>query len=156
MRNPKNMLIAAFAVFMVLFNLGYVFHDVLFGAWFHDHIPFSREHYVIPYIAIAFAAYALIVAYLFPAFHAFHPERSGWSNGVRFGLLMGVVFDALQGGIIEVATFEGMTLETFALDSGYHVFVEGVLGGVVCAAVYQALAKRETSEREVVAVVANR
>jgi hypothetical protein len=136
MRKPKTMLLAAFAVFFVLFNLGYVFHDLAFGAWFHEHIPFAREHYVIPYIAVAFAVYGLLVAYLFPAYHAFHPSRSIWANGVRFGLLMGALFDALQGGIIEVATFEGMSLEVFALDSGYHVLIEGTLGGLICAAVY--------------------
>jgi hypothetical protein len=146
MRSPKTLLLAAFAVFVALFNLGYVFHDLLFGAWFHEHIPFSREHYVIPYIAIAFAAYALIVAYLFPAYQAFHAQRSIWSNGVRFGLIMGVLFDALQGGIIEVATFEGMTLQTFALDTSYHVFVEGTLGGLICAAVYRrAIANPEST-----------
>ncbi|MCB9749675.1 MAG: hypothetical protein H6713_06660 [Myxococcales bacterium] len=134
----KTMLLTALAVFLVQFNLGYVFHDLAFGPWFHDQIPFGRERYVIPYIAAAFAVYALILAHLFPAYHAYHRERSALGNGLRFGLLMGVVFDALQGGIIEVATFEGMTLRVFALDSGYHVLVEGALGGLVCAAVARA------------------
>jgi hypothetical protein len=142
MRNLKTTLLAAVAVFFVLFNLGYVFHDVLFGEWFHERIPFSREHYIIPYIAVAFAAYGLIVAHLFPAYHAFHASRSIWQNGVRFGLLMGVLFDALQGGIIEVATFEGMPLEVFVVDSSYHVFVEGVLGGLIVASVFSWREKR--------------
>jgi hypothetical protein len=137
MRSTKAMLLSALAVFMVLFNVGYVFHDLLFGAWFHDHIAFAREHYIIPYIALAFAGHALIVAYVFPAFHAFHPDRSIWVNGMLFGMLMGVMFDALQGGIIEVGTFEGMGLEVFALDSSYHVFFEGNLAGLIVAAVYR-------------------
>lgn len=136
MRNQKTTVIAALAVFIVLFNLGYVFHDLLLGEWFHAHIPFAREHYVIPYIAIAFAAYAGIVAHLFAAYRAFYPDGSIWLLGARFGLLMGVLFDALQGGIIEVGTFEGMPLEVFFVDSGYHVLIEGVLGGLVTAAVF--------------------
>ena len=107
----KKMLLSALAVFFVLFNLGYVFHDLLFGAWFHEQIPFAKAHYTIPFIALAFAGHALIVAYVFPAFHAFHAGRSVWANGLIFGIVMGVMFDALQGGIIEVATFEGMPLQ---------------------------------------------
>ncbi len=133
MRNVKPLLLTALVVFIVLFNLGYVFHDLLFGDWFHEHIPFAREHYTIPLLALAFAVYALILAYLFPAYHAYHDQRSVWSNGLRFGLIMGVLFDALQGGIIEVATFAGMGIEVFLLDSGYHVLVEGSLGGLICA-----------------------
>lgn len=146
MRSTKTMLLAAAAIFIVLFNLGYVFHDLLFGAWFHERIPFAREHYVIPYIGLAFAVYGLIVAYLFPAYQSFHPTRSVWSNGLRFGLLMGVLFDALQGGIIEVATFEGMSLEVFALDTSYHVLIEGVLGGLIAAAVYGRAMRRAATQ----------
>lgn len=136
MRNLKTTLLAAAAMFFVLFNLGYVFHDLLLGDWFHAQIPFAREHYVIPYIALAFAGYALIAAHLFAAYRAHHADGSIWLVGARFGLLMGVLFDALQGGIIEVATFEGMPLEVFLVDSAYHVFVEGVIGGLVTAAVF--------------------
>lgn len=138
----RTVLLAALAVFAVTFNLGYVFHDLLFGPWFHAHVPFSREHYVIPLIAAAFVAHALIVAYLLPGYQAARPERSRWVNGLVFGLLMGVLFDALQGGIIEVATFEGMELDVFALDSGYHVLVEGSLAGLVATAVFARAERR--------------
>ena len=136
--STKSSLLAALAVFMVIFNLGYVFHDLLLDEWFHQQQPFAREHYIIPYIALAFAAYALILAHLFPSYHAARPARSVWSNGLRFGLMMGVVFDATQGGIIEVATFE-MPLSVFLVDSSYHVLVEGSVAGLVLAAVYQRL-----------------
>lgn len=142
MRSKRTMLLAALAVFVVVFNLGYVFHDLLFGPWFHAHIPFAREHYTIPYIAIAFVAYALIAASLFPAYHHFHAERSFFGNGLRFGLILGILFDALQGGIIEVATFEGMDLDVFVLDSSYHVFIEGSITGLICAAVFARATRR--------------
>ena len=50
--STKSSLLAALAVFMVIFNLGYVFHDLLLGEWFHQQQPFAREHYIIPYIAL--------------------------------------------------------------------------------------------------------
>ena len=56
------------------------------------------------------------------------------STAIRFGILMGFVWDALQGGIIEVATFK-MPFMVFVVDSGYHVFVEGTLAGVILAVV---------------------
>ena len=45
---------------------------------------------------------------------------------------MGIIFDALQGGIIEVATFN-MPFVVFVVDSGYHVLVEGSMAGLVLA-----------------------
>jgi cell shape-determining protein MreD len=47
---------------------------------------------------------------------------------------MGVLFDALQGGIIEVATFN-MPFMVFVVDSSYHVFIEGSIAGLVLALV---------------------
>ncbi len=136
MPSRSTLLLAAFAVFFVQFNLGYVFHDLLLGDWFHAQIPFAREEYVIPYIALAFAGYALCSAYLYPAYAAFHPGRSTLANGVIFGLVMGVMFDALQGGIIEVSTFEGFPLAVFLVDSGYHVAIAGAPGAIIVASVY--------------------
>jgi cell shape-determining protein MreD len=43
---------------------------------------------------------------------------------------MGIIWDALQGGIIEVATFK-IPFIVFIVDSGYHVFVEGSVAGLV-------------------------
>lgn len=132
----------ATAVFVVTFNLGYVFHDLALGDYFHAQQPFAREHYIIPYIGLAFAAYALIVAHLFPIYRAYYADRSIWSVGLRFGLLMGVLFDALQGGIIEVATFP-IPLEVFLVDSSYHVFIEGSITGLLAAAVTSRFEARE-------------
>lgn len=140
--NAKKIFVwSAAAVFLVTFNLGYVFHDVMFGAWFHEQTPFAREHYIIPYIGLAFLVYALILAHLFPAYRARYRQQSVWSVGLRFGWLMGIVFDALQGGIIEVATFE-LPHSVFLLDSTYHVLVEGSVAGLVLATVHRRFERR--------------
>ena len=135
----KRFLVSSAAIFFVIFNLGYVFHDLLFGAWFHEQQPFAREHYVIPYIALAFAAYSLVLSHLYPIYRAHYAERKSWAVGVQFGLLMGLTWDALQGGIIEVATFP-VPLSVFLVDSGYHVFVEGSIAGLIAAAVHERFA----------------
>ena len=137
----KTFVWSAAAVFLATFNLGYVFHDLLLGPWFHAQIPFAREHYIIPYIGLAFLAYALVLAHLFPAYRAHHRRVSVWRVGLRFGWLMGLVFDALQGGIIEVATFD-LPHSVFLVDSAYHVFVEGSIAGLLLAAVQHRAERR--------------
>jgi hypothetical protein len=139
----KRFAATAGAIFMVIFNLGYVFHDLIFGAWFHEMQPFAREHYIVPLIGLAFAVYSLIWAHLFPIYRAWYADRSIWLVGVQMGVLMGVLWDALQGGIIEVATFP-MPFEVFLVDSGYHVFVEGILAGLIAAAIH-ARSEREST-----------
>jgi len=126
---------AAAAVFLVLFNMGYVFHEPLMGAWFQQReAAIAREQFIIPLIGVAFVCYSLVLAYLFPIYRAYYAASPLVSTAVRFGILMGFVWDALQGGIIEVATFK-MPFSVFLVDSGYHVFVEGTMAGLVLAAV---------------------
>ena len=94
----KTFAIATVALFVVLFNLGYVFHDLLLGEWFHRHEPYAREHFIIPLIAATYLIYCLILAYLYPIYRQHYAGSSSMGVGLRFGLLMGVLFDALQGG----------------------------------------------------------
>jgi hypothetical protein len=129
--NRAFVAIAALALFLVLFNLGYVFHDLLMGAWLHEQeAAIARDEFIIPLIAVAFAAYALLLAYLFPIYRSYYAASPLMATAIRFGILMGFVWDALQGGIIEVATFK-MPFAVFVVDSGYHVLVEGTIAGVV-------------------------
>jgi len=130
----KSFVTAAVLVFLVTFNLGYVFHDLLMGEWFHAREPFAREHFDVGLIALAFAVYSVLLAHLFPIYRRHFAHRPAWQVGLAFGWMMGVLFDALQGGIIEIATFQ-MPMEVFFVDSGYHVFVEGSVAGLLLAAV---------------------
>ncbi len=127
----------AIAVFLVLFNAGYVFHDLLLGDWFHHHeAGIARDELIIPLIALAFAVYALVLTYLFPMFRQGHARRPLLTTALGFGILMGIVFDALQGGIIEYATMR-LPFAVFAVDTAYHVLVEGPLAGLVLAVAYR-------------------
>jgi hypothetical protein len=126
---------AAAAEFLVLFNVGYVFHEPLMGAWFQQQeAAIARQEFIIPLIAAAFVGYSLVLAYLFPIYRAYYAASPLLWTAVRFGVLMGFTWDALQGGIIEVATFK-MPFAVFLVDSGYHTFVEGTIAGLVLAGV---------------------
>ena len=131
--NRKFFIIATIAVFIVLFNLGYIFHDLLLGDWFHTYeANIAREHFIIPLIAVAFLAYSLTLAYLYPIYRQYYASSSLIPVSIRFGLIMGFLWDALQGGIIEVATFK-IPFVVFVVDSSYHVFIEGSIAGFVLA-----------------------
>ena len=123
--------IAAVTLFLVLFNVGYLFHEPLMGAWLHEReAAIARDQFIIPLIAAAFAAYSLVLAHLFPIYRSYYARAPLMPTAVRFGILMGFVWDALQGGIIEVATFK-MPFSVFLVDSGSHVLVEGTIAGIV-------------------------
>lgn len=73
--------------------------------------------------------------YLYPISVAYY--RHKWNPiaiGAWVGGLMGFLWDALQGGLIEVATFR-MPFSVFVVDSTYHT-LEGVLAGTLIALVF--------------------
>ncbi len=91
-----------------------------------------------PLVAVAFLVYCALLAHFFPSYRRAYPAQSTVAVGLRFGLLMGVLFDALQGGLIEVATFK-MPFAVFLVDSGYHVLFEGPARGARARARLQPL-----------------
>ena len=74
--------LATLVVFFVLFNLGYVFHDLTFGPWFHEQEhEIAREEFIVPLIGLAFGVYAAVLAHLFPMYRRSYPDQSVWSVG---------------------------------------------------------------------------
>ena len=134
----KYFLIGVPVTFIIIFNLGYLFHEVLAKKFFTRTIgQIEREKYIIPLIAIAFIFYCLIQAYLLHIFYFFASINYGWGlkrTAITFGLLMGFFWEALQGGIIEVATFK-MPGKVFWVDSTYHV-LEGAITALILAFFY--------------------
>lgn len=135
----KYYLLGTFAAFTVVFNLGYIFHDLIFGQWFHERLgAVSREHYNIPVIAVAFIIYSAIQAYLFPIFFLHASKAYQWSlakSAIVYGGLIGFLWDGLQGGIIEFATLN-IPLDTTLFDSAYHV-LEGCLTALIISFFYK-------------------
>lgn len=133
--------LGAFAAFAVIFNLGYVFHEVALADFFKASFGpgVQRTAYLIPVIALAFAVYVTLLALAYPVAHLFFSERRGWSRvktGALLGLFCGFLWDALQGGIIEYATYN-VGLAAMLVDSAYHT-LEGVLAGAIIGLLYRA------------------
>jgi hypothetical protein len=124
--------------FIIIFNMGYVFHDILMGSWLHEkEAAISREHYIIPIIALVFFLYTIIQSYLLPIFYYYTKAHYKWGiykTAFVFGALIGFLWDALQGGLIEYATFN-LPIEVVFVDSSYHIF-EGICSALILAFFY--------------------
>ncbi|HKQ71182.1 MAG TPA: hypothetical protein VJT73_17675 [Polyangiaceae bacterium] len=136
----KRLLLGALVAFLVIFNLGYVFHEFVAADYLKAGFGpgVQRTSYVIPVIFLAFVLYVALMALAFPVAHLFFVERRGWSKlatGALLGAYCGFLWDALQGGIIEYATYN-VALAAMLVDSSYHL-AEGVLCGVIIAAFYR-------------------
>ena len=136
----KRLLLGAVVAFAVIFNLGYLFHEVAAAAFFKASFGpgVQRERYLIPVIAAAFVLYVTLLGLLYPVFYEFFVERRGWSRvatGALMGLYCGFLWDFLQGGIIEYATYN-VALPAMLLDSAYHT-IEGVIAGTIIGALYR-------------------
>ncbi len=125
----KYYLLGGVVTFIIIFNLGYVFHEIIMGDFFREHIGvIQRESYIIPLIAIAFIFYIAIQSYFLPIYFEYASKNYSWGltkTSIIFGATIGFLWDGLQGGMIEVATFK-MPAIVFWYDSGYHI-MEGIL-----------------------------
>lgn len=135
----KYFIIGSLVAFLVIFNLGYVFHEIVMGGFFKRTIgPIQREPYIIPLIALAFVLYTIFQAYFFPIYYGYAKTNYHWpiyKTAIIFGAMIGFLWDGLQGGMIEVATFK-MPGIVFWVDSGYHT-LEGVLMALILAFFYK-------------------
>jgi len=141
----RYFLIGGPVTFAVIFNLGYVFHEIILGDFFKLHIgAIQRESYIIPLIALAFVLYTAFQAYFLPVYFEYTSRNYNWGlfkTAIIFGAVTGFFWDGLQGGMIEVATFK-MPAIVFWYDSTYHT-VEGILTTSLLATFYKRFASRE-------------
>jgi hypothetical protein len=139
----KYFIIGSLVAFLIIFNAGYVFHELIMGDFFKQTIgPIQREPYIIPLIALAFILYTIFQAYFFPIYYAYAKEKYKWplyKTAIIFGAMIGFLWDGLQGGMIEVATFK-MPGIVFWVDSGYHT-LEGVVMALILAFFYKKYVK---------------
>jgi hypothetical protein len=136
----RRLALGGAVAFIVIFNLGYVFHEILFAAFFKASFGpgVQRETYIIPVIFLAFVIYIALMATTYPVFHLYFSERRGLhrvKTGLILRLLFGFLWDGLQGGIIEYATYN-VTLASMLIDSTYHT-LEGVLAGGIIGWFYR-------------------
>jgi hypothetical protein len=141
----KRLVVGGVVAFLVIFNLGYVFHEIVAASFFKASFGpgVQRAAYVVPVIALAFVIYVTLMALAYPVAYAYFAERRGWSRlatGAILGLFCGFLWDALQGGIIEYATYN-VALGAMLVDSAYHT-LEGVVCGSILGAFYAPGARR--------------
>ncbi len=131
--------LGGFITFLIIFNLGYVFHEIIMGNFFKENIgALQRDTYIIPLIALAFILYIAFQAYFLPIYYEYAAKKYQWGltrAAIIFGAITGFLWDGLQGGMIEVATFK-MPAMVFWVDSGYHT-IEGVLTALILAFFYK-------------------
>jgi hypothetical protein len=135
----KYYLLGGTVTFIIIFNLGYVFHEIIMGSFFREHIgAIQRESYIIPLIAIAFVLYIIFQSYFLPVYFEYTSKKYNWGltkTAIVFGTIVGFFWDGLQGGMIEVATFK-MPGIVFWYDSVYHT-LEGTLTALILAFFYK-------------------
>jgi hypothetical protein len=135
----KYYLLGGIVSFVIIFNLGYVFHELIMANFFRQNIgDIQRSSYIIPLIAIAFVLYISFQAYFLPIYFEYTANYYGWGltkTAIVFGAIIGFFWDGLQGGMIEVATFK-MPVIVFWYDSAYHT-VEGVITALLLAFFYR-------------------
>ncbi|MDP4263515.1 MAG: hypothetical protein Q8941_13390 [Bacteroidota bacterium] len=135
----KYFLIGGTITFILIFNAGYIFHEIIMGDFFKEHIgAIQRKSYIIPLIALAFILYTAFQAYFLPVYFEYASARYHWGltkTAIIFGALIGFFWDGLQGGMIEVATFK-MPAIVFWYDSGYHT-LEGVITALLLSYFYK-------------------
>ncbi len=140
----KYFLIGGIVTFVVIFNAGYVFHEIIAGEFFKEHISnLQRENYIIPFIAVAFVLYTIFQAYFLPIYYSYTKDKYHWGltkTAIIFGAIIGFFWDGLQGGIIEVATFK-MPFIVFVVDSGYHT-LDGIVTALLLSVFYKKFAMK--------------
>jgi len=100
--SKKFVAISTAALFIVLFNVGFVFHEPLMGTWFHQQeAAIVRDNFIIPYIALAYLVYCFLLSYFYPMYVDYNHGSPRISTALRFGVIMGVLFDALQGELLK-------------------------------------------------------
>lgn len=136
----KRLALGGVIAFIVIFNLGYVFHEILCASFIKAGLGpgVQRTEYIIPVIFVAFALYVTLLCLAYPVAYLYFTEKRGWSRiatGALLGFFCGFLWDALQGGIIEYATYN-VSLAVMLVDSTYHT-LEGVLAGSIIGATYK-------------------
>jgi hypothetical protein len=134
----KYFIIGGLVAFVVIFNLGYLFHEILMGDFFRENIGhLQREEYILPLIAFTFVLYIVFQAYFFPIYYGYAHDHYKWpltKTAVIFGAIIGFFWDGLQGGMIEVASLK-MPAIVFWVDSGYHT-AEGIITALILSFFY--------------------
>ncbi len=122
----KKFSLSTIAGLAVMLILAVLFHTVL-----------MKEMFVLgemqpPLIALGYLVFTLIMAYIYPIGYK---GGSPVAEGLRFGLLMGVLFTFPREMVMYATGATQYTLKTIGVEIVWHLVEQGV-GGIVIALVY--------------------
>jgi len=131
--NSKKFMLATLAAFVVVFMFDYIWFVVIFSDWWET----TMKGIVItlpenPNIALhAFGdlCFAALLAWIYPMGYK---GGSAMSEGIKFGLMMGLVLQ-LPSSIHMHDVFQSTELLWFSI---VHGIIIGILGGICVAMVY--------------------
>lgn len=131
--DTKKYLLATITGLIVMFVLAYVGHTLLLESMFESSPmdAIAKEMPSIPGIAVAYLVLSLLMAYMYPKGVE---GGSVMGNGLRFGLLVGLLF-SVPISIIMYSTIEGGTVTMIVAEGVWHMIEQGA-GGIAMAYVY--------------------
>ena len=138
--NIKKMLYAWVAGAAGMLILGILWHTVIMGGFYDTHLAaVARDVPKMPFVILGYLVLALLMAYMFPLGYK---GGSAVSEGLRFGILIGLLWtlplQLVFHGLLNLGLTGGL------VDAGWHVVEQGV-GGIIIAMVYGAGAASESS-----------
>lgn len=134
--NSKKYLIASVSGFAAMFILGYVGHEYILTLFSDGMDPMEsimKSEPNILGIAVAYIVLTLLMAYMYPKGTE---GTSVLGNGMKFGILIGLVFQ-LPMAIIFFSVMEGVTISMIFTESIWHMIEQGI-GGIAIAYGYGA------------------
>lgn len=130
--NTKKYLIASVSGFLVMFILGWVGHELILPAVTGpdplESIMRNEPNFI--GIAVAYLVLGLLMAYIYPKGVE---GGSKFSSGLKFGILIGLVFE-LPMSLILYSVLDGVTLSLVFSETIWHVIEEGIAGIAVAYA----------------------
>jgi hypothetical protein len=129
----KKVLTGAAVVFVAMLILGYLIHEVLLGSQYMDpsmsHLWRGPEEMMMGLIFVVDVIVAFFLSLLYSKGH----EGKGISEGVRFGLMMGLIVATPMA----YATYATMPI-TYGLALSWFIYgiIEYIIYGVLLAAVF--------------------
>jgi hypothetical protein len=131
--NSKKFITATLVAFLVVFVFDYIWFGVIFKNWWETTmsgiIKTLPEKPNIPVHALGDLCVAALLAWIYP-----HGYKGGpaISEGIKFGLLMGLVLE-LPNAVHSYDAMQSTTLLAFTI---VHGIIVGIIGGICVAMVY--------------------
>jgi hypothetical protein len=141
--STQRFLLATIVSALVMLALGWLWHHSFMAVYYEEHTALPRQVPLTRIIILGYVLLALLMTYLYPKGYS---GGNPLPEGLRFGVLMGVLF-TLPHGLILYATEGGHTGTIVIVDASWHIVEQG-LGGIVIALMHGRFAWSEPRIQE--------